>query len=163
MRKIIQGRCRWASVSSPDTTYEPIYSIQVEIPEDQYLDFKERGFPVIQDDDEYYMKITRKVSTQNGNNKPPRLFDSKKNEVDVLIGNGSLVRVQYREYEIENRYGVFKGFDLQAVQILNIINRSDDELLDDFLIDYTETQSLNLKLAYLSQLETFIKGLKEKA
>ena len=111
MRKIIQGRCRWASVSSPNTTYEPIYSIQVEIPEDQYLDFKERGFPVIQDDDEYYMKITRKVSTQNGKNKPPRLFDSKKNEVDVLIGNGSLVRVQYREYEIENRYGVFKGFD----------------------------------------------------
>jgi hypothetical protein len=62
------------------------------------------------------------------------LFDVEKNEVDVQVGNGSDVRVQYNEYEGENKYGPYKGLDLQAVQVLELVpykSQDGEELLSD--------------------------------
>ena len=128
-RKIIQGRCRWAFVSTPNTRFNPIYSIDVEIPKETYKDYLEQGFPV-KENDGFYMTIKRNVLKDK-----PLLFDHKKNPASLMIGNGSLVRVQYQEYEFENVYGIHRGFELEAVQILELIRHENDELLEDFLID----------------------------
>ncbi len=132
--KIIQGLCRWTSVSTPNTRFTPTYYIEVEVPEDTYNDYLEQGFPV-KDEDGFYMVIKRKVERRDGSmNIRPKLFNYKKEPTDVTIGNGSLVRVLYQEFVVENKFGTFKGFDLRAVQILDLIK--DDDLPDDFLIDY---------------------------
>ena len=127
--KIIQGRCRWASVSSPNTKFNPIYSIEVEIPMDTYNDYLEQGFPV-KEDVGFYMAIKRRFKKGK-----PLLFDHNKNPTTVMIGNGSLVRVQYQEYEFENVYGMHRGFELEAVQILELMRHENNVLLENFLID----------------------------
>ena len=63
----------------------------------------------------------------------PRLLDADKNEVNYSVGNGSKVRVQFNEYQGENKYGPYTGLDLQAVQVLDLVEyRAEDgaELLD---------------------------------
>ena len=128
-RKIVQGRCRWAFVSTPNTRFNPIYSIDVEIPKETHKDYLEQGFPV-KDNDGFYMTIKRIVKKGK-----PLLFDAKKNQTSVMIGNGSMVRVQYQEYEFEDVYGIHRGFELEAVQILDLIRHENDMLLEDFLIE----------------------------
>ena len=41
--------------------------------------------------------------------------------MDALVGNGSKVRVQYRPWQTINSYGTFKGLDLQAMQVLELV------------------------------------------
>ena len=63
----------------------------------------------------------------------PRLLDVDKQEVNYAVGNGSKIRVQYNEYEGTNKFGDYKGLDLQAIQVLDLVEyRSEDgaELLD---------------------------------
>jgi hypothetical protein len=51
----------------------------------------------------------------------PRLFDKYKNPLDARVGNGSVVRVQYKEWESVWKGTTFKGLDLQAVQVLDLV------------------------------------------
>ena len=52
----------------------------------------------------------------------PKLVDANKNPIDVLVGNGSRVKVQFNEWEVENKFGTFKGLDFQAMQVLDLVN-----------------------------------------
>jgi hypothetical protein len=64
----------------------------------------------------------------------PKLMDAEKNEINVAVGNGSKVKVQYKEYSGEGRYGPYQGLDLQAVQVVDLVpyaNADGQELLDD--------------------------------
>ena len=38
-----------------------------------------------------------------------------------MVGNGSEVKVQYKEWETTNKYGTFKGLDFQALQVLKLV------------------------------------------
>ena len=54
-------------------------------------------------------------------------------ENHIYAIDGSKIRVQYTEYEGSNKFGDFVGLDLQAVQVLDLVEyRSEDgaELLD---------------------------------
>ena len=63
-------------------------------------------------------KVSRKDGTPNA---VPKLLDADKEPLDVAVGNGSKVNVQYREWETTNNYGDFKGLDLQAVQVVDLV------------------------------------------
>lgn len=127
---IKQGKCKYAWITTPNTKFQPTYTINLEVSEEEYNDYKSRGFPTKQDEDGFYMVIRRKVDGPNGMKRAaPRLFDENKNEVDVQVGNGSEVKVQYSEYTGENQYGNYAGFDLQAVQVFKdklVAGRSQD-------------------------------------
>jgi len=127
---IKQGKCKYAWITTPNTKFQPTYTINLEVSEEEYNDYKSKGFPTKQDEDGFYMVIRRKVDGPNGMKRAaPRLFDESKNEVDVQIGNGSEVKVQYSEYTGENQYGNYAGFDLQAVQLIEdklVAGRSQD-------------------------------------
>ena len=62
--------------------------------------------------------MARKDGTPNN---VPKLIDANKEPLDVAVGNGSKVRVQYREWETSNNFGDFKGLDLQAVQVIDLV------------------------------------------
>ena len=51
----------------------------------------------------------------------PRLLDQNKQDVNLAVGNGSKVRVQCNEYEWEYAGKEGKSLDLQAVQIIDLV------------------------------------------
>lgn len=132
---IVEGNAYWASLVAPNTTYEPMYTINVVVDEATAKDFVERGHSIREMEEGPAVVIKRKVNGPNGMvRKAPRLLDADKNDVDVLVGNGSKVRVQYQEYDwtYNNKSG--KGLDLQAVQIIDLVPykaADGDELLGD--------------------------------
>lgn len=132
---IVEGNAYWASLVAPNTTYEPMYTINVVVDEATAKDFAERGHSIREMEEGPAVVIKRKVNGPNGMvRKAPRLLDADKNDVDVLVGNGSKVRVQYQEYDwtYNNKSG--KGLDLQAVQIIELVPYKagdGDELLND--------------------------------
>ena len=66
--------------------------------------------------------IKRKVNGPNGMIRPaPRLVDAYKNPLDARIGNGSEVKVQYKEWQSEWKGKTFYGLDFQAMQVLSLI------------------------------------------
>ena len=132
---IVEGTAYWASVRQPNTTFEPMYTINLVVDDEIAKDFASRGHSIREMEEGPAIVIKRKVNGPNGmTRKAPRLLDSDKNDVDVLIGNGSTVRVQYSEYDWEYNKKKGKGLDLQAVQIVNLVpykGGDGDELLTD--------------------------------
>ena len=119
---ILNGTAYWASITSPNTNYEPVYTINLVVDDQTAADFKKRGYTIKQMDEGQAIIIKRKV---NGPNRmvreAPRLFDKYKNPLDARVGNGSVVRVQYKEWESVWKGTTFRGLDLQAVQVLDLV------------------------------------------
>jgi|TARA_R100000544_G_scaffold16749_1_gene7962 hypothetical protein len=119
---ILQGTAYWVSATTPNTTFEPVYSVNLVVDEDTAQDFQSRGFPVKMMDEGVAVVIKRKVNGPNGMVRPaPRLVDAQKNPLDARVGNGSEVKVQYKEWESEWKGKLFKGLDFQAMQVINLI------------------------------------------
>ena len=132
---ILEGTAYWASITTPNTKYEPVYTVNLVVDEEVANDFASRGHKIKQMDEGPAVVIKRKVNGPNGRvRSAPRLLDTTKETVSVAVGNGSKVRVQYNEYEGENKYGPYQGLDLQAVQILDLVpykNADGSEFFED--------------------------------
>ena len=127
-----EGVAYWASVTSPNTRFEPVYSVDLVVDPTVADDFENRGFKVkslVVNNEEVGRAITikRKVNGKKGSRPAPKLFNKNKEQIDVLVGNGSKVKVQYDEWEIDNTFGHFKGLDFQAMQVLDLVSfKSED-------------------------------------
>ena len=132
---ILEGTVKWASITTPNTKFETVYTVDLIVDEETANDFASRGHKIKQHDEGPAVVIKRKVNGPNGITRPaPRLLDKDKQEINVAVGNGSKVRVQFNEYSGEGKYGPYQGLDLQAVQVVDLIEyRSADgeELLAD--------------------------------
>jgi hypothetical protein len=119
---VIEGQAYYANITTPNTKYTPVYSVNLVVADEVAADFKKRGFSTKEVDGQQSLVIKRKVKRADGGiNSTPRLLDKNKNPVDTTVGNGSEVKVQYKEWETTNSYGTFKGLDLQAMQIINLV------------------------------------------
>ena len=119
---ILEGSAYWASVTTPNTTFEPVYSVNLVVDDAVAEDFQSRGFSIKQMDEGPAIVIKRKVNGPNGMIRPaPRLVDAYKNLLDARVGNGSEVKVQYKEWESDWKGKTFKGLDFQAMQVINLI------------------------------------------
>jgi hypothetical protein len=129
---VLEGKAYWASVTTPNTTFEPVYTVDLVVKDDVANDFEARGFKVknlsIKDENGgetsvgRALTIKRKVNGPNGMvRNAPKLFDKNKQSMDEVVGNGSTVKVQYNEWETDNKYGQFKGLDFQAMQVLELV------------------------------------------
>jgi len=119
---VIQGRAYWAFVTTPNTKFTPAYSVNLVVDRDVADSFKKRGFTVKEMEEGPAIIIKRKVDGPNGMvRSAPRLLDKSKREVDVNVGNGSLVNVQYKEWETVWKGQTFKGLDFQAMQVIDLI------------------------------------------
>lgn len=128
---IISGKAYWASVISPNTTYEPVYSVDVCLDEDTKSLVESLGLTVQNkgDDRGDFVKIKRKVYKRDGSERPsPIVKDSQNNNWDgSLIGNGSMVNVKFATYEWE--YNKKKGVasDLMALQVVDLVEYGDSK------------------------------------
>tara|TARA_X000001382_G_C3010786_1_gene128423 strand:+ start:54 stop:467 length:414 start_codon:yes stop_codon:yes gene_type:complete len=131
---LLEGTAYWASIKAPNTTFEPVYTINLVVDKDTAKDFASRGHKVKEMDEGPAVVIKRKVNGPNGRIRPaPRLLDNNKQDIDLNVGNGSKVRVQYNEYSGEGKFGPYTGLDLQAVQVVDLVEYDDggNELLAD--------------------------------
>ena len=119
---IVNGTAYWASVTTPNTNYEPVYTVNLVVDDQTADDFEKRGYTIKNMDEGKALIIKRKVNGPNGMVRDcPRLVDKYKNPLDARIGNGSVVRVQYKEWESVWKGTTFKGLDFQAMQVLDLV------------------------------------------
>ena len=131
---VLNGKAYWASISNPNTTFEPVWSIDLAVDSANKKRAIESGLAVKNKDDERgdFITFKRKVTSKNGNaNNPPSLKDSEKRDIKgTLVGNGSDVNVLFKTYEwnYAGKNGI--GADLQAVQVINLVEYSEGEDFD---------------------------------
>ena len=119
---ILEGTAYWASVTTPNTTFEPVYTVNLVVKDDVAEDFRQRGFSIKSMDEGQAIVIKRKVNGPNGMIRPaPKLVDRNKQPLDCKVGNGSEVKVQYKEWESNWKGKLYKGLDFQAMQVLNLV------------------------------------------
>ena len=132
---IVNGTAYWASIKTPNTTFEPMYTINLVVDQSTADDFAGRGHTVKQMDEGPALVIKRKVNGPNGMvRNAPRLIDQNKQDINLAVGNGSQVRVQCSEYEWEYAGKSGKSLDLQAVQVIELVEyKAEDgsEFFDD--------------------------------
>jgi len=119
---LVEGVAYWASVTTPNTTYTPVYTVNLVVDEEIANDFRSRGFTVKDMEEGPALLIKRKVNGPNGMiRSAPKLLDKHKQPMNVAVGNGSKVKVQYKEWESTWNGTVYKGLDLQAMQVLDLV------------------------------------------
>jgi hypothetical protein len=119
---LVEGVAIWASVTTPNTTFTPAYQVNLVVSEDVANDFRSRGFTVKDMEEGPALMIKRKVDGPNGMVRTaPKLLDRNKNPMNVAVGNGSKVKVQYKEWESTWNGTIYKGLDLQAMQVIELV------------------------------------------
>lgn len=116
------GPAKWAKLIKPDDKYQ-VYSINLYLDEVALEKYKKSGMQMAlkEDDDGTYVAFRRPVQkiikgdlVKLG---PPKVTDSKGNEVTDLIGNGSIVEVDVAVYDSIKG----KGHTLQAVRVKELV------------------------------------------
>ena len=122
---VVKGKAMWCHISQPNTKFEPCWSVDL-VPEDSSVieDFRSKGYRIKQTKDgEDAITFKRKVKgNKGGENKQPKLVDAEKNPINELVGNGSIINVQYNEWATENSFGSFQGLDLKGIQVLELVS-----------------------------------------
>ena len=133
---LVEGVAYWASVTTPNTTYQPVYTVNLVVSDDVAKDFQSRGFTVKDMDEGPALLIKRKVNGPNGMvRSAPKLMDTNKQPMNVSVGNGSKVRVQYKEWESTWNGTLYKGLDFQAMQVLELVEYSSPDGAEFDIVD----------------------------
>lgn len=131
---VISGKAYWASVVNANTTFEPVWSIDVSLDDKNKAIVEQDGLKVKNKGDERgdFVTIKRKVEGKNGPNSAPSVVDAHKRPLPegVLIGNGSTVNVVYKPYEWNWKGNSGIGADLRKVQVIDLepYEEGEDEL-----------------------------------
>ena len=132
---IVEGTAYWASVKRPNTTYEPVYTVNLVVADETAKDFKRRGFTVKDMNEGPALIIKRKVNGAKRQREAPKLYDRMKNEIDVEVGNGSKVKVQYREWEMDRGQQHFQGLEFMAMQVIDLVPYNSGGAGDEFDVE----------------------------
>ncbi len=135
---IIEGIAHWASIKVPNSTFEPVTYQLTLVPSDEGMCAKlaSEGHKLKKIDEQDALFFRKYYNRPDGStNPPPRLVDKDKNPIDdsVAVGNGSKVNVQYQPRVIENKFGTFPWLELQAVQVLDLVEYNNGTV-DEFEI-----------------------------
>ena len=124
----ITGKCHYASLVEPNTKFEPVWSIQIEVDDTIRPVIEGAGLTISNkgDDRGEFVTIKRKVARADGTKKQgPIVKDSQNNNWDgKLIANGSTVNVKAIPFEwsYAGKSGI--SADLAAVQVVDFIEYS---------------------------------------
>jgi len=133
---LVEGVAYWASVTTPNTTYTPVYTVNLVVTDEVANDFRSRGFTVKDMEEGPALLIKRKVNGPNGMVRPaPKLLDQNKQPLSVSVGNGSKVKVQYKEWESTWNGTLYKGLDFQAMQVLELVEYASPDGAEFDIVD----------------------------
>lgn len=131
----VKGSALWASVTQPNTQFTPCWCIDVVVTEEQAkaIILESKGTNSRKPNasigikknklGEYIFKLKRDVnrSDDSGENDAPVVRDAANRDFEGLVGNGSIVKVQYSFFGWNNKFGSGVGADLKGVQVLNLV------------------------------------------
>ena len=128
----ITGKCHYASITEPNTKFDPVWSIQVEVTDDNREVVEKSGLKVANKGDERgdFITIKRKVHRKDGSERTaPLVMDSQNNRWnnDKKIANGSTVNVKAIPYEWDYAGKSGISADLAAIQIVDFIEYSGNQ------------------------------------
>jgi hypothetical protein len=122
---IISGKAHWASLITPNTTFEPCWSLDVSLDETNKKKAAADGLVIKNKNDNRgdFVTIKRKVTKRDGSpRQAPEVIDAAKNPWNGdLIGNGSVVNVKYQPYEYTVRGKKGRSADLVKVQVVELV------------------------------------------
>jgi len=118
----IKGKALWASVQAPNTKYDPVYQVDLIIEDKQVAGAKKAGLKVKKTDDGNVIRFRRNQFRASGEeNQKPVVVDASNRPITDLVGNGSVINVQFTVFEYDNKYGKGTGSDLQGIQVLELV------------------------------------------
>ena len=128
----ITGKCHYASITEPNTKFDPVWSIQVEVNDDNREVVEKSGLNIANKGDERgdFVTIKRKVHRKDGTQRnAPLVMDSQNNRWnnEKKIANGSTVNVKAIPYEWDYAGKSGISADLAAVQIVDFIEYSGNQ------------------------------------
>ncbi len=152
---VISGKAYWASIATPNTTFDPdgVWTVDVGNLDKTSIDqLKEDGLTVKNkvDDRGDFVTIKRKVRRKDGQmNRTPDLVDAKKRQMsNTMIGNGSDVNVLYSTYDWEFKGRKGTSADLKSIQVTNLIPYSSGVEEDFDEVDGYASDSANPSEAF---------------
>ncbi len=119
----ITGKCHYASITEPNTKFDPVWSIQVEVNDDNREVVEKSGLKVANKGDERgdFVTIKRKVHRKDGSQRnAPLVMDSQNNRWNngKKIANGSTVNVKAIPYEWD--YAGKSGISADLADVQNV-------------------------------------------
>jgi|TARA_R110000824_G_scaffold42966_1_gene125827 hypothetical protein len=121
----LTGKCHYASLIEPNTKFDPVWTIQIEVNDENRPVIEGANLPIANkgDDRGDFVTIKRKVFRKDGSQRQaPIVKDSQNNPWDTkLIANGSLVNVKAIPYEWDYAGKSGVSADLAAVQVVDFI------------------------------------------
>ena len=139
---ILKGKAMWASVTQPNTTYEPVWSINLVVDNDTAAEFSNNGYTVKNkavswsEEELPTIVIKRKVAAPWGDREAPELVGTERDAqgnwlpMTAKVGNGSDVSVKYKAWETEKNGVNYKGLELVKVQVTGLVAYESDEDFD---------------------------------
>jgi hypothetical protein len=126
---LLSGKAYWASVVEPNTTYEPVWQVDVTVDEETKQKLESIGLSVKNkgDDRGDFFSCRRKVVKRDGSKRDaPSVIDAKKMPWDSrLIGNGSTVKVKIQPYEYSYAGKAGVTADFMAMQVIDLVPYGD--------------------------------------
>lgn len=126
---LLSGKAYWASIVEPNTTYEPVWQVDVTVDEETKQKLESIGLSVKNkgDDRGDFFSCRRKVVKRDGSKRDaPRVIDAKKMPWDNrLIGNGSAVKVKIQPYEYAYAGKAGVSADFMAMQVIDLVPYGD--------------------------------------
>lgn len=141
---VLEGTAYWAFVTTPNTKFDPVYSVNLVVDNETASDFEDRGFTVKQMEEGPAIIIKRKVNGPKGMvRKAPKLIGRNLEPLTVNVGNGSRVKVKYKEWESTWNGRNFKGLDFIKMQVIDLVEyQSDDDEDELTAIEEEELEDL---------------------
>ena len=145
---IVEGKAYWASITRPNEKFEPMWRVDLAVDDATASEFQKQGFTIgettVNDETiKNIIKFKRKVSKANGDrNQQPQLVDSEKKPLDKIVGNGSKVKVMYKSYDWNYKGKTGKGLDLQAVQVIDLVEYTPKE---SFEVESSSSNGVDIK------------------
>lgn len=125
-----KGTAFWSHLQKANTKFTPRFCIDVILDKEEAEKLEDLGLPLREDDRGIFFCFKRNVENQKGKTqKKPLVVDSKKNIYNGDIGNGSIVRIQFRPFDWS--FGGKKGTsaDLVAVQVLELVEYGGEDVI----------------------------------
>lgn len=127
---IVQGKAFWASVQSPNEKFPPPkYTIDLVVDEETAEKLRAEGLNVVNREGQgLTLKAKRNQFRKDGTlNTKPNIVDANKEKFEDLVGNGSIINLQYNAYDWEFAGKTGRSADLVGVQILELVPYGGDE------------------------------------
>ena len=118
----VTGTAYWASVLTPNTQYEPVYTVNLVVDQDTAKKFAAKGVPIKEMEEGPAIIIKRKVNKAKGGTRlAPTLVDRRAIPLNAMVGNGSKVKVQYEPFDWEYAGKTGTSLDFVGMQVLELV------------------------------------------